>query len=813
VSSRDDERRERDARARVGSDLVPGLALERLLALGDLGAVYAAERHLRGRVVVKLFHPELAHDLGSDPLRLLRRAEEIAHPRVVVPTELLRPGDARALVMPLVRGESLRALVTRRRGRIPPSEALRVTGELIEVIGTAHAHGLPHGALSLSHVLLDDSGAVHLLGFGEAALRAQLGLDPDRAFWAPEHDPRTPTEAADLWAVAAILFVLLTGSTPRPGRLALTEQAPRPLVDLVERAFDSRPERRFRDAGTFLAAVRLTADQREVQYAHPLGSALAAQSGSHALLDPVRVTEPPRTDPSWSSTPPARPQHTPPSRPPSEPPMTPRSRLVPTLPPAQEPREPQISERPPDEPLLAPRGTTPPSGTAPRSRSPSDPTPAPAERARRELEHDPLADLGSEELHAEAARMVALLSFDSALSLEDAWKAARQTAPQRSFDQLLAELTQTLGSADAALGDLALELSALASPDPARLIQVAASSLEGPSLGPALDAFSPALADHVQRSLEHEPQVALRLLRLLQDGVRAPKAILAREQTRVVDAVASPGSIQSLFGRLGARVSDARTLDALAALLPAVGPRFAGELGTALPQIADLTLRAKVLHHLESELANHEAALGELAREAEPHLAIELARILSRIDTLAARDALAKAAESRHAVVRIDALGLAEGASGERLRAELKHRLEECPATERIQTLRALSDYEVRVAAPFVALRLKSAHVDALPFEERRALFHALAVLAPSRAEAVAMEILGHKKLISSASHEETRALAASTLGEIASGEDALRVLTEHAERRFGTSDRVRQAAAQALSALHARPSTTRRPR
>lgn len=770
---------ERD-RARLGLELAPGLRLVRLLAVGDLGAVYAAEGHADGPVAVKVFHPELAHDLSEGRLRLLRQASEVGHRRVLAPLDVLATPEGRAVVTRLVSGESAAQLTERRRGRIPPSEALRIACDTLELVGTAHAHGVCHGALSLSHVLLDDQGASHLLGFGEARLRDQLGLVPDRRFTAPKHDPRAPSVDGDLWGLAAILFVLLTGVPPcsggEPRSLAsVSDHAPQDLVELVERAFAGR----FTDAGAMLAALRHLAENRAIQYAHPLGSALAAESGSHAWLDPARVTQPPAADPSWSSTPPVSPHLTPPSRPASVAPETPRSKLVPS-------GSPVAKQAPPS--------------SAPRSRRP---------RAVLPQASDPLTRFSPEareRLSGERNALVALLSFDSALSLEDAWLAARQGPRPTSsaFDTTLAAIEQRLGHAGDALNDLALELSQLRAPDPDRLAQLTAASLEGPTLGPALDAFGPALREHIQASLEHDTHTALRLVTMLHDAVRAPPALLQAERRRVLDALSVPGLVRVSFSRLGS-LHDAHTLEALAALLPSLGPSFAAELAGALPLIGDMTLQAKVLHHLESELSGHEQALGELARTTDAHLGIEIARILARIDTLAARHALTTAAESAHAVVRIEALGLGEGPSGEKLRLELKHRLEDAPATERIQILRALADYEVRVAVPFLALRLKSTHLDSLPFEERRSLFHALCVLSPSRAEALAIEVLEHKKLISTGAHEETRALAASTLGEIGSSDDALAVLAHHAERHLGTSERVRHAAAQALEAVHAR--------
>ena len=783
--------REQASLARVGTVLEGGLRLTRLIAVGDLGAVYAADGHATGSVAVKIIHPELRAEPGE--LWALRAAEEVGHPRAVAPLEIT--GRAvQTVIAPLISGESARHLVARRRGRIPPSEALRVAGDALEIVGTAHAHDVRHGALSLSHLLIDEAGSVHVIGFGEASLRAALGLGPDRSLVAPNHDFRSPDEAGDLWAVAALLFVLLTDETPvnprEPERVRSLEQvfprAPRSLTKLLARALSVDRARRFSSAGTLLAAMKQAADDREVMYAHALVSALSSDSGSHALLDPARITQAPMADPSWSSTPPASPHRTPASRPSSRPPPTPRTKHAQSAPAA--PHAP--TERAPDPIIFATRSPTPPSGE-PASRTPT------ITRATLPPDLDPLQTLGErDELYA--ARDEVVVRLDSDRARADRTEAALE---ESDHEAKLAMILAALPEPDDAL---LRELGAAGTPDPARLVRVAADSLEGPALGPTVNAFGPALKEHLEAAAATAPAEALALLTLLGESVRAPKSLLATERQRVIEAIAAPALIRSLFARLGTRATDSKRLDALIGLLPSLGTSYAAELATALPQITDLTLQAKVLHHLESELSGHEHALGELARGAEPRLGVAVVRLLTRIDTLAAQSAVAAAAESRHPVVRVEALG-AGGPSSEALRLELKARLEEGLGIERIHTLRALADHEVRVAAPFIALRIKSPRFDALELEERRSLFHALAILAPARAESLAIEVLDQKKLLSLGSHEETRAIAAVTLGEVGRTEAALESLAHHAERRLGNSDRVRQAAERALALVQTR--------
>jgi hypothetical protein len=133
------------------------------------------------------------------------------------------------------------------------------------------------------------------------------------------------------------------------------------------------------------------------------------------------------------------------------------------------------------------------------------------------------------------------------------------------------------------------------------------------------------------------------------------------------------------------------------------------------------------------------------------------------------------------------------------LRLELRARLEEASSVDRIRMLRELGDFEIKVAAPFIALRLRSEHVDDLPHEERRQLFAALCKLAPARAATIATEILERGRVISGEAHEETRALAAEALGRVGNSQEALEVLADQSTRRWKGSELVREAAQRAL--------------
>jgi hypothetical protein len=95
-------------------------------------------------------------------------------------------------------------------------------------------------------------------------------------------------------------------------------------------------------------------------------------------------------------------------------------------------------------------------------------------------------------------------------------------------------------------------------------------------------------------------------------------------------------------------------------------------------------------------------------------------------------------------------------------------------------------------------MRVKSAGFDKLPLEERRQILFSLAALAPARAEELCVEILEDSRLLTLGSHEDSRALAAEQLGQLASSRDSLAALEDACTGRFRYSERVRNSAVSA---------------
>ena len=200
------------------------LLQERIARGGSADVWRARDEELNRPVAVKLLHPHLVPD-ETARRRLAeegRLAASLAHPGIVQVYAVLPDGDAPALVMELIQGESLDVRLAR-HGAVAPRVAASIGADVAEALAEAHRQGIIHRDVKPSNILIDREGRAHLGDFGIAH---SLAPDIERltmagtvvgtlAYIAPEQlaggevGPRT-----DLYGLGVVLFEMLTGRPP-----------------------------------------------------------------------------------------------------------------------------------------------------------------------------------------------------------------------------------------------------------------------------------------------------------------------------------------------------------------------------------------------------------------------------------------------------------------------------------------------------------------------------------------------------------------------------------------------------------------------
>ena len=289
------------------------------IGAGGMGQVYrATDTRLKRQVAIKVLAPDL---LASEPARerFEREARTIAalnHPNICTVYDVGRMDGQLYLVLEHLEGETLAARVADlglRPLRLP--DAVLIGAQVADALDAAHAQGVVHRDVKPSNVMLTKSGA-KLMDFGVAHVR---DLDGEGAvgeprptasepltgpgqivgtvhYMAPEQlDGRTVDARADIFALGALLYELLTGrpafeadsqaglisailrddpaslssaansraAAALAGEDAPTRRSARRLEGIVARCLAKRPEERWQSAKDVAYQLRWAADEHQ----------------------------------------------------------------------------------------------------------------------------------------------------------------------------------------------------------------------------------------------------------------------------------------------------------------------------------------------------------------------------------------------------------------------------------------------------------------------------------------------------------------------------------------------------------------------
>jgi serine/threonine protein kinase len=282
--------------------------IERLAVGGSAEVWRAHDVQLDREVAVKRLHPHLLPDEASRR-RLAaeaRAAASLSHPVIVDVYDVDATGEAPALVMELVDGESLSARIDR-DGPLEPRMAAAITADVAEALYHAHQRGVIHRDVKPGNVLLGSDGRTRLVDFGIAHSLAASAerltmtgtvMGTLRAM-APEQLAGGPiTPRTDLYGIGVVLHEALTGRSPYPSSspvaLADAQRAGPPALDGIEPALAAviASSLAFDPAERPLHAGALASALRDWLAGDPSAALGMAPPQPPSMVDTAAITQP-----------------------------------------------------------------------------------------------------------------------------------------------------------------------------------------------------------------------------------------------------------------------------------------------------------------------------------------------------------------------------------------------------------------------------------------------------------------------------------------------------------------------------------------
>ncbi len=232
------------------------------VAHGGMGVVFRA-RQVRLNRLVALKLVLSGSFAGAAELRRFYQEAELAagldHPGIVPVFEFGEHEGRPFFSMGLIEGRSLAQAIA--SGPLPTRQAAELVRQIAEAVQYAHDRGVIHRDLKPANVLLDESSRPRVTDFGlarrfasDSELTATGQVMGTPSFMAPEQAQGSSVgPPADVYALGAILYALLTGRPPF--------QAANPLETLAQVVAEepAPPGRLNREVGRDLDAICLKA--------------------------------------------------------------------------------------------------------------------------------------------------------------------------------------------------------------------------------------------------------------------------------------------------------------------------------------------------------------------------------------------------------------------------------------------------------------------------------------------------------------------------------------------------------------------------
>jgi serine/threonine-protein kinase len=248
-----------------------------LVARSNMASIFKGKDRTTGQnVAIKIPLMALEGDIAG--YERFQREEQIgaslSHPGILKVVKVEGQKSRPYLVMEFLEGETLAKIMARRK-KLPVAEAIAYASEICDALDYLHANGIVHRDLKPQNIMVCTDGTLRLFDFGIARVEKArrltfVGLTPTLGtpdYISPEQvRGKRGDLRSDVYSLGAILYEMVTGSTPFEGespyvvmnaRVTGDPEAPRKLdpeispalEEVILHAMERDPRQRYETAG------------------------------------------------------------------------------------------------------------------------------------------------------------------------------------------------------------------------------------------------------------------------------------------------------------------------------------------------------------------------------------------------------------------------------------------------------------------------------------------------------------------------------------------------------------------------------------
>lgn len=210
---------------------------------GGMATVYKSkDRVLNRYVAVKILRDEFTTD--EEFIKRFRieaqSAASLTHPNIVSIFDVGNEGSLYYIVMELIKGKTLKEIITEENGPLPWKWSLNVVTQIASALETAHKNNIVHRDIKPHNIIITEDGIAKVTDFGIAKAVSNSTITAFGTtigsvhYFSPEHARGGYTDAkSDLYSLGVVMYEMLTGRVPfdadTPVSVALKHMQEKPV--------------------------------------------------------------------------------------------------------------------------------------------------------------------------------------------------------------------------------------------------------------------------------------------------------------------------------------------------------------------------------------------------------------------------------------------------------------------------------------------------------------------------------------------------------------------------------------------------------